>query len=335
MARCDRAIGKLGALRARLLGRAGVRALVAEPDAAARLALLRGAGALDAAPDRDADPELALDRRLRRDAVLLLAQLESRRARELFRAFLLVDEARGLAAVLRRAGRWSPPEEAVALLEPSAWFPPALARALAAAASPAAAAAVLRADGSPLAAPLEEALAARSKPFGALRVDAALRRAAFAHARAVAAGRGEDAAVTRHALGLRADVANAVTALALGASLDPELLVAAGTLAHADLARAAAARPGERPRAIAAAVAAGWGARVDPAALAAPLAAEAHLERIVARAFGREARRRPLSLAVPIAWVLGRRAEIHDAALALRASAGALPPADLAALLEA
>ena len=44
MARCDFAVGRIGAMRARLLGPRGLRELVARPDLDARLEFLRQSG---------------------------------------------------------------------------------------------------------------------------------------------------------------------------------------------------------------------------------------------------------------------------------------------------
>jgi V/A-type H+-transporting ATPase subunit C len=338
MARCDRVNATVGALRARLLGRAGVRALLARPDHRARVAFLRDADAAlgrelaaDASP---ADVEEALARRARADALRLLALVEGDRARELFRAVLLVEEARGLAALLQRIAR-AHGGRAAELLAPSAWFGPVLVERLAAAADLAGAAAALEASGSPFAAAARAAQPRQGRPAAALRLDAALAGAAFDEAFRLASGHGEDAAVARRVLAARVDLANAATLLAPGVRDRPALLLPRGRVPLAALARLEERPPARVAAELARLLGAAWDADVDAAALAVPLAAERHLEALLVAGLRRAARARPLSIAVPLAYAAARLAEARDVGLAVRAAEARLPPPQLAALLEA
>jgi vacuolar-type H+-ATPase subunit C/Vma6 len=339
MARCDRVNATVGALRARLLGRAGLRALLARPDLAARVALLReGDAALARELPAGAAPgevEEALARRARAEALRLLALLEGARARELVRAVLLVEEVRGLEALLHRVARARTGSGAAALLAPSAWFPPGLVADLAAAGDLAQAAAALAAHGSPFAAPVREALPLQGKPSGALRLDAALLRAAFDEAFRIATGRGEDALVARGVLAAQVDLANAATLLAPGVRERAGLLLPRGRIPPEALARLERLAPARAAGALARLLATAWDADVDAAALALPLAAERHLEHALLRGLRRLARARPLSVAVPIAYAAERRAEARDVGLAIGAAEARLPAAELAGLLEA
>jgi V/A-type H+-transporting ATPase subunit C len=326
MARLDVANARLGARRARIAGTHALRALLARGGP--------GEGA-----------EGALREALAVEAGQLLRWVEGRRARALLAAWLGLDEAAAVKAVLRGVAAGEPVDrilaaaprtpqlgEAALRRAAEAGGVEAAARALAASSALGAAARDALEASSPAAPGAEAGLGGPAAPAGALAaVELAVDRAAVARARETCRGRGEDGRVMARALAELTDVRNAATLLVLagavpaaapwipgGARLAPERL---DRLARGG---AAAAR---------AAVAAAW--RLPPAALGSPARAERALEAALVRALGREARLRPLSLAVPLAYLAARREEVRRTALVVRGAAAGLDPDELLDLVEA
>ncbi|MFO0584394.1 MAG: V-type ATPase subunit [Anaeromyxobacter sp.] len=314
--RLDLANARLGARRARLLGREGLLALLA-----------RGAG--ERAP---AAFEAGLRSALRAEAAEVLRWVEGPRARRLLSAWLALDEAEAVKAVVRGLVHGERADAILAAAPATPSLGAAALRAAAAAPSAEQGLALLAAGGGEVAAAALAAL--REEPAShpsLVAVELAADRAALARARAAARGRGEDARVLATHLADRVDARNGATLLLLGDNPGPagalldggrrlggELLV---LLAHAPLA--------ERRAALAARLG------VPAASLSSPALADLALERAALAPLLREARARPLSLAVPLAYLALRRAEVRRQALALRARALGLPGDEVLPLLEA
>lgn len=335
MARLDRLNARLGARRPDLLDADALRALLAGATTEARLERLRAtpAGAalpadLGAGAAALARAEAALRSARRAEAGWLLGEVEGRRARRLLRAYLGLDEAEAVKAVLRGVAHGAPIDAVVAAAPPSPALPEAALRAAAAAPGAEAALDALAAAGSEVAAAARAALAGGGDPPAVeLAADLA------AHARAAAACRraGEDGRIMARHLAERVDARNAATLLALAgaAPAGPCWLPGGARLDQAALAALAADEPERARRALAAALG------VAAEALATPWGADAALERSLLAPLRREARRRPLSVAVPLRHLLERRAGERRAALALRAAALGLPGEELLSLVEA
>jgi len=344
VSRLDYANARIGARRARLLGPQAFRDLLAHPTLDARIAMLREtpagamlAGQAAAGAGAGGDPaagvapiEAALRLALARDEARLVADAEGRRARALIAAVLGVEEAASLKAVVRGVAHGATPERILAAALPAPGLPPERLREAAAAATVERALAVLAAGGSEVAVAALGALALRAK-HGLLPLEIAADRAAFARARAVARGPGEDAALVRAHLEDRVDARNAATLLALaGAPPGADAFVPGGRRLPEDAFRALA---GADPPAVRAGLAARF--RGGAAGLASPWSADRALERAVLAPLRRAARERPLSIAVPLAYLLERRAEVRRISLALRGTAIGVPADELLDLVEA
>ncbi|MFT3915540.1 MAG: V-type ATPase subunit [Anaeromyxobacteraceae bacterium] len=314
--RLDLANARLGARRARLLGREGLLELLA-----------RGAG--ERAP---AAVEAALRAALRAEAAEVLRWIEGPRARRLLSAWLSLEEAEAVKAIVRGLVHG---ERADAILAAAPATPALGAEALrAAVAAPSAeqALGLLAAGGSEVAAAALVALReAPSAHRSLVPVEVAADRAALARARAAARARGEDAGVLAAHLADRVDARNGATLLLLGdaAAGEGALLEGGRRLGAELLARLARAPLAERRAALEACLG------LPAAALASPALADLALERAALAPLVRAARARPLSLAVPLAYLALRRAEVRRQALALRARALGLPGDEVLPLLEA
>jgi len=339
MARLDRLNARLGARRSRLLRAEGLRALGARGAGEARLASLRSgpwAGALPAEGPLppQAELEAGLRRVLREEGETLLAEAEGAAPRRVLAAFLALDEAGALKALLRGVAAGVQVERILAAAPASERLPEPLRRAVAAAASLDAAVAALAAARHPLAPALAEALP-RTDQGGLLPLEAALDRAAFAQAAAVAARGGEDGRMLLDHLAERADAANAGLLLTLagagarGADEVGALVRHGGRRLAEDVVVQLAGAPLEEVQAALALAFPGVGA-----ALASPWSAELALEGALLAGARRAARAHPLSAAVPIAYLLDRRAEARRLALLLRGAALELPADELLPLLE-
>ena len=340
MARLDRLVGRLGARRARLLGAAGLRDLGARGAAEARLGALRQGPWSGAIPAGGPVPsQAAIETRLRallaEEAETLLGEVEGAAARRVLSAFLSLDEAAAVKALLRGVAAGAPPERILAAAPPGPGLPAPLLRRAAAAADVEGVVATLEAGGHPLAAALRQALPRREHD-GLLPLEAAVDRAAAerALAAACARGAGEDGRVLRDHLADAADAANAALLLALAGAgrrraeeVAPLVRPGGRRLPAADVERLAGA-PAEAVRAAL--------ARTFPAVAgaAAPWADDLALERSLLMAARRAARARPLSAAVALAYLLDRRAEARRLALLLRGTALELPAQELLPLLE-
>jgi V/A-type H+-transporting ATPase subunit C len=334
--RLDAVNARIGACRSRRLGPAEVRELLARPGPEARLALLRDGplgpdlAALPAAPPPSASAvQAALRDGLRREAAALLDRVEGARPRALLRAFLGLDEAAAVKAVLRGVSAGAPVDRTLAAAPPTpSLAEPALRRA-AAAGSPVEALAGLAAEGSEIAAAAAVALPANPGPLEA--AERAADQAAVARAAAACRRGGEDAALVADHLADRIDARNALTLLSLAGTRPgrPAWLDGGRRLAPAALEALAPAGPEAARGAVAAAF------RAPAAALATPWGAERTLERAVRAALLREARRRPLSIAVPLAYLALRWAEVRRVAIVLRGAALGLPGDELLDLAEA
>lgn len=334
MARLDRLNGRIGARRARLLDLAAFRAVLAAATTEARLERLRESAAGEALPaDLGAGAaalaraEAALRAAQREEALRLLEQVEGRRARGLLRAFLGLEEAEAVKAVLRGVAHGAPIDATLAAAPPAPDLPDAV-RAAAATPHLAAALDALAAAGSAVAAAAREALEGGST-LAALEL--AADRAAHARARSACRRAGEDGRILARHLGDRVDARNAATLLALeGAAPSSGCWLAGGTrFDEAALAALAAEEPSAARRALEAAF------TLSPGALATPWGAAVALEGALLAPLRREARQRPLSLAVPLRHLLERRLEVRRAALLLRASAVGLPGEEILDLVEA
>ena len=235
MARLDFANARIGARRARLLGDAEVRELLARPDLEARLELLgrRGIGPprLDEivrGPDPLGAVEAALRVGVQREGVRILAEAEGRRVRSLLAAFLELEAPRALRAVLRGIVAGAPLDAIVEMAPATPELPPARIRELAACGTVEEVAGRLESWGGALGPALRSALAER-RERGLLPAEVALERAAVGRAREACRRAGEDARLFRAHLRDRVDVRNAETLLVMaGTPAVPELFVAGG-----------------------------------------------------------------------------------------------------------
>jgi V/A-type H+/Na+-transporting ATPase subunit C len=334
VARLDYANARLGARRGRLLGAAGLRGLLACGSLEARVAFLRGRALCDGlAADLGADPlarvEAALRDAWRAEAEGVASDAEGARARRLLAAFLGLDEALAVKAVLRGVAQGLPPDRTLAAAVP---VPGLGQEALRAAASAVGIEAALDALAEAGCALVPAVRAALPLPDGAglLPLEIAADRAALARASAACRG-GEDGALLRAHVQDRADVRNAETLLALaGAPPAGDLFVPGGRrLGAAEFAALAGAPAAQVRAAIAGAF------RVREAELAAPWSAQEALDRAIAAPLRRDARRRPLSLAVPLSYLSDRLAEVRRAAIVLRGAALGVDGAELLDLVEA
>lgn len=312
MARLDLANARIGARRGRLGGAPALRALLARGEAAA------------------VDPA-ALRERLGRERLELLGWVEGARARRLLRAWLDLDEAAAVKAVLRGVAAGEPVDRIVAAAPLTPALGPEVLRRAAGAESVAGAALVLAGAPSPVAAAAGAALASAEPGAGLVAVELAADRAAVIRARAACRGRGEDARVMARALAALADARNAATLLVLAGAIPgtPPWIDGGLRWDAAGLDRLARAGAGEARAAVAAAF------RLPAEAVATPARAERALEAAHVRGLRREARGRPLSLAVPLAYLAARREEVRRTALVARGAAVGVDADELLDLVEA
>ena len=337
MARLDYANARIGARRARLLGGAEVRELLARPDLAARLELLgrRGLGPpLPPEIAREPDPlgavEAVLRAGVRRDGLRILAEAEGARARALLAAFLELEAPRAVRAVLRGIVAGAPLDVVAALAPPTPELSPERIRELAACDTIEKVVELLESAGNPLGPALRAALPARVER-GLLALEVALDRTACDRALEACRGAREDARILRAHLHDRIDARNVETLLLLaGAPPTPELFVAGGGRIDEVAFLRLGALTVEALRARLGALFPG-----AVSALASPWSADRALERSLLAALRREARARPLSLAVPIAYLAERRAEARRIAVTLRGAELGLPAEEILGLAEA
>jgi len=349
MARRDYANARVQAMRGRLLGARGLRALLGRATLEARLTFLMGTDYGEALGDalrrHPADPlraaEHVLFARPAADALRIDAWLAGDPGRSVVRAFQLLEDAASLKILVRGLARGTPGERLVSLCLPTPSLDAAALRALAGGASLEALAAALRTRGSPFGAPLAAALQRTSG--SALRpLEAALDRAAATAVMEAAAGApAADRAVLTAALALRTDLANAATLLKLDeAATTAEALFVpgGGVLAAGALPRLAAAPLARRREVIGAMLRTPLGRAAAAAAsrhLGDPLRGDQILRAALERALHAAARSLPLSIAVPIAYLVERAGEVRRLRLALRGAEYGLPASELVDLLEA
>jgi V/A-type H+-transporting ATPase subunit C len=333
MARLDHANARIGARRGRLAGARALRELLARPTLEGRLELVRGlpAGAAlvrEPAEDPLGGAERGLRARLRGEARELLGHVEGRRPRALLAAWLALDEADEVKAVVRGVAAGARFDRTLASFPADTALPGEALRLAAAASSLETAVEALREGGSELAAAVAEALPGAE---GLLALELAADRAALARAARACRRAGEDDRILARHLEDLADARNAATLIALdGAAPAAAPWVPGGRRwGEAALDALALAGPEEARAAVAVAFA------LEARALADPVAAECALGRACTVALRREARLRPLSLAVPLAYLAARRDEVRRLALALRGATLELPADELLDLLEA
>lgn len=337
MSRLDFANARTGARRARLLGSAEVRDLLARPDLGARLEWLGRRGLRPRAPAdvlEGPDPlgaaESALREDVRRDGLRLLAEAEGSRPRALLAAFLELEAPQVIRAVLRGLAAGTPLDGIAAVTLPTPELPVERIRALGACAGAEEVAGRLEAWRNPLGAALRSALPAR-RAQGPLPVEVALDRAAVARVRRACRAAGEDGRVLRGHLRGWIDVRNARTLLVLaGAHAGPDLFVAGG----GRIDEGEFLRLGRQPDEV---MRAAMGAVLLPGSVpvpARPWAAERAMERALVVRLRREARARPLSLAVPLAYLSERRAEARAIAVTLRGAELGLPAEEILEMAE-
>lgn len=338
MARLDRLNARVAVRRTTLVAPAELRALLARPTTEGRLEALRSflpttvlaPGAEGEGGTVLARAEGALRAAARAEAVRLLEDVEGAGPRRLLEAFLGLEEAEAVKAVLRGVDRGAPLDAVLAAAPASPALDEEALRAAAAAPDLGTALDALEAAGSTAAVAARAALPLRAKG-GLGPVELAIDRAAHARAARACRGGGEDARLLARHLEDRADARNALTLLAL-AGHPPATgcwLEGGRRLAPDVLSRLAAAGP----PAAAGAVAAAFG--IPLAAVATPWGADRALESAVLAPLRREARRRPLSLAVPLWYLLARRAEVRRVAVLLRGAALGLAGEELLDLAEA
>jgi V/A-type H+-transporting ATPase subunit C len=335
MPRLDFANARIAARRSGLLRPEALRALLARPSLEARLEALRSdrVGASLSAP-REAGRaaldavEAALRAGARSEALALLEDVEGAQARSLLTAFLALDEAAAVKAVLRGVLRGAPPEGTLAGAPALPGVTARALRAAAAASTVASALDLLEAEGSALAAPIRAALP-DLPGHGLLPLELAADRASFARALAAARGPGEDAAILSRHLSDRVDARNAATLLARSGPGAGAFIPGGLRWSEADLRRLGEAPVDTVREAIAEAFPG------CAAALARPWAADLALERALLAPLRRAARLRPLSIAVPLAYLAERRAEVRRVALVLRGAELALPGDEILDLVEA
>jgi V/A-type H+-transporting ATPase subunit C len=326
VARLDFANARIGARRSRLLGASGLRDVLARTTLEARLEPIARAFGRAIVPElaRGADPlgaiEATLQAVIRDEAVSILASVEGGAARRLLGAFLEVDAARAVKAILRGVAAGATLDRITAVAPPTPELDAERIRALAAATTVEAVADALEAAGSALAPALRAALPQRAGR-GLLPLEVALDRAAAERALEAARAPREDARILRAHLRDRIDARNAETLLVMrGAPAGADLFVAGGRrLDEPEFLRLAAGDGG--------ALEAGLAARFPgaDAALARPWSADRALEGALLAPLRREARVHPLSLAVPLLYLSERRAEARRIALVLRGAALGLP----------
>jgi V/A-type H+-transporting ATPase subunit C len=334
MARLDFANARIGGRRSRLAGARALSELLAHPSPDARLELARALPAAFAVPaERGDDPlgtvERGLRAGLRREALALLGDAEGRRPRALLAAFLALEEAAEVKAVLRGVATGAPLDRTLAAVDGGSGFAGAPLSAAAVASSLEGAIAALGRAGSPLAPALVEALP-RAAEEGLLPLELAADRAALLRAMFACRGGGEDRAVLARHLSDLADARNATTLLALDGAVPAVPPWVPGGRRWDGAALEALARAGRE----AARAALAHAFALPSSALATPWSAERALERACSAALAREARARPLSIAVPLAYLAARREEIRRIALALRGAALGVPADELLDLVE-
>lgn len=341
---CDYANGRVHAMRSRLLGRAGIAALVAQPRLEGRLELLArtdyaAAGArADAGAGRLAAVERGLRARLTEDLARIDRFLAGERVRALFRALLTFEDGWTIKTILRGVAAGEAPDRLFLLLAPTPELDQPALQELVRQRDVKAVIDLLATWRSPYARPLGRGLAAYLSRRDLLYLEVALDRFLFEQALAAASRDGEDGRMLGTFVATQVDLVNAATLLKLaGQGEAEEFFIEGGRVLgwHRFREYGRLDRPALRD------ALARSGGLLDVAglrtraALDDPAAADQLLQRALGESMRREAARNPLSVAVPVSFVLDRWAEIQRIRLVLRGTEFGLPPAELLELVEA
>lgn len=332
------AIARVRGLRGRLLGQRGVVELLAQPDLAARLELLKKTDYATALPPGPAagmrDVVRGLGRGFVRDAARVRALLDVPRLRAPFDAVIALRDVYTLKTILRGVNRGEPSHRLLGLLDPTPAFDDGALRELVAQRDVKGVVDLLATWGDPHAAPLADALPAYRRDHDLAPLETALDRAFFARALRAAHRRGRDAHILRGLVEEMIDLANAATLLRLPGRAPAQLHVPGGralsaarfrALARLDAAALAAALAGDRALRLGAAFPDG---RLHPFLL------DRLIQTRPIDSLRRPARLHPLSIAVPLLYLLERQEELRRIRLVLEGTEVGLSAADMAALLE-
>jgi V/A-type H+-transporting ATPase subunit C len=339
---CDYANARVRAMRSRLLGSAGIEALLAEPGLAARLEFLKRTDYADAVPapsgtpaDQLAAAERGLRARLMADLARIDGFLAGERPRALFRACLAFEDGWTLKTIVRGVAAGEPPERIFRLLVPTPELNHAALAELVRQREVKAIVDLLATWRSPYARPLLDGLPTSAGRPDLLALEVALDRVLFSRAIDAARRDGEDGEMLRVFLEAQIDLVNAATLLKLaGHGGAEEFFIADGRTfsargyrqyAQLDAAAIKAALAGEGRLLAGAKTAA---TPDDPAAV------DQFLLRALAEAMRHEALLNPLSLAVPLSYMLDRRAEVQRIRLVLRGAEFGIPADELLQLVE-
>ena len=329
---CDYAVARVRAMRGRLLGRAGIAALLAEPGLAARLEFLKRtdygeaiAAHLGGEPDPLAGVERGLRARLMDDLARIDRFLAGERVRALFRSVLAFEDGWTIKTILRGVAAGEAPERMFLLLLPTPELDRPALEQLVRQREVKAVVDLLATWRSPYAGALAGGLAAYAHRPDLLYLEVALDGDLFS--RALLAF-----------LETEIDLVNAATLLKLVGHGDAgEFFIAGGRAiglhryrryARLDAASLKQMLVGER-------VLLSVPGLRTLVALDDPVATDELLHRALGEALRREALRNPVSLAVPLSFVLARRAEIQRIRLVLRGTEFGLPAPELLELVEA
>jgi len=341
---CDYANARVHAMRSRLLGRAGIAALLAEPGLAGRLEFLKrtdyGAALAHVgdSPDQLAAAERGLRARLTDDLAQIDRFLAGERARALFRSILAFEDGWTIKTVLRGVAAGAAPERTFLLLAPTSEFDQPALQELVRQPDAQAVVGLLATWRSPYARPLVNGLAAYAHRRDPLSLEVPLDRFLFSQAGAAASRDGEDGRMLRTFVETQVDLVNAATLLKLAGHGDAdEFFIEGGRWIGPQRFRQYARldRPGLRAALAREGGLLNLAGLKTLAALDDPVAADQLLHRALGEAMRRAAARNPLSLAVAVSFVLDRRAEIQRIRLVLRGAEFGLPAADLLELVEA
>ncbi|MEW5850096.1 MAG: V-type ATPase subunit [Myxococcota bacterium] len=327
-------VSRVRGWRGHLLGPRGVMDLVAQPDLAARLELLRASGYGDALVGAATVREVgrALFRVHAHDVLRTHRLLEGRRQR-VFGALMAFRDVWNLKTILRAVGRGQPAAGFHLLLVPTPELDVAALHELARQGEVKAVLDLLTTWHSPYAAPLRDAFPAYRHSGATLPLELALDRFCFARAVAETLRAGEDGAILLSFVRLQVDLVNAVTLLQLDeeAAAREAFLPDGLTLDARRFQRLAAMPAQERGHALARDPNLRLGpalvdGRVDPVRLGRYV--QARLRAFLRRA----ARLHPLSLAVPLHFLLEREEEVRRIRLVLEGTELGLPAEELAEL---
>jgi V/A-type H+-transporting ATPase subunit C len=358
----DYANARVGGMRARLIGKAGILALVSQPSLAARVDVLKTSDygptivtELGRGPLSLAGIERGLRARLTGDCNRIRRYLQGARAGDLLDAFLSFEDGWSIKTILRGITHGEPGGQILSLLAPGPRLDEVALAELANQRGVKGVVDLLASWRSPYAVPLQKAMPdfARQRDLQALERN--LDRHLFSEALAIAQKDGENGRILHTIVTTQIDLINAATLLKAGGGPVPDtLLLPGGSLtwtsrspSAADLAitqtvevvavghdhpeHRALLRRLEQFLAPDHQKAAG----TEPPASRDPFAIDLAIRAALREVVRQLARTAPLSLAVPIAFILDRQEEVRRIRLALRAAEFGLEPEAFIALLEA